>query len=200
MDSLGIAETVVIRHRCHCTPVAQPPHDTVIEHVFTVDGEDFPWLISDRGPIVTRLADDFYAVDVEILLLNKNRNDKGRHEILSFGYETYDGQMVPFRPVIGGVVFPFSCTDDEITLRFTNKILPTLRLKFLARDVDAKGIEIDDQRPQWIDRAMYRGGGDLVKDGMDECNWCQQLTPNLIDHIETEHPERCRGSEVTVSG
>jgi hypothetical protein len=198
MDSLGIAETVVIRHRCHCTPVAESPEDGTIEHVFTVNGEDFPWYISERGPMVARLADDWYTVDVEILLLDKNPNSEGKRETLGFRY--WPTWHVPYIPVIGGREFPWTCTDDEITLRFSHKMIPTLALKFFARSVDAKGIEIEDKRPQWVDRALYRAGGDLVKCGLDECHWCHMLTDNVHDHIIETHPERCRGSEVMVSG
>lgn len=200
MDGLGIADTVVIRHICHCDgAIEHPGHDEVTEHVFTVDGEDFPWYVSQRGPIVTQLGDDWYTVDVEIFLL-----DKGTKESLEFSYWprslSQGGSSVPYIPVIGGRNFPWTCTDDEITLRFNHKMIPTLHLKFFARSVDAKGIEIEDRRPQWADRAMYRAGGDLVKDGADECCWCGDLVDNMWEHIEREHPERVTGRTAQVSG
>lgn len=58
---------VVIRHVCNCkTANEHPPGGADVEHIFTVNGEDFPWPISERGPIVTKLDDNLFTVGVEI--------------------------------------------------------------------------------------------------------------------------------------
>src|SRR5215212_7156200 len=104
MDNLGVADTVFIRHRCHCTTATEEPDECgVIEHAFLVDDEEFPWYISERGPVVTRRADDWYTVEIDILLLDKARNAEGRHEPLDFDYQPR--KHVPYIPVIGGVEF-----------------------------------------------------------------------------------------------
>ena len=156
---------VVIRHVCHCKTAAEPPADEdKIEHVFTIDGEDFPWYISERGQIVTRVMDDLYVVDVEIIELCK---EPGEHYLytLDFGY-TSDRCSVPNIPVIGGVEFPWLLTDDVMTLTFGHKQFPTLHLKFFAESVDAN-IPIDDQRAAHRDKEIFRNGGELIAKGAD---------------------------------
>ena len=61
-----VAENVVIRHVCHChASTQQPAPDAETEHVFTIDDQEFPWHITERGPVVTR-TDCGYVVSVEI--------------------------------------------------------------------------------------------------------------------------------------
>jgi hypothetical protein len=62
-----VAETVVIRHRCECATATAPPGEDGEEHVLRIDGVDFPWHISERGPVVKRLAEGSYTVTVEII-------------------------------------------------------------------------------------------------------------------------------------
>jgi hypothetical protein len=158
MDNLGIAETVVIRHICHCkTATEHPGHDEVTEHMFTVDDQEFPWYISERGPIVARLTDDLYTIDVELLLL-----DRETKTYLPFSYTSRGVGSVPYVPVIDGQEFPWTCTADEFVLRFSHKQIPSLRLKFYARNVDAKGIAVDDKRLTESGRDIHRAGGDLI--------------------------------------
>jgi hypothetical protein len=122
---------------------------------FDVDGVEFPWFISERGPIVTRIMDDLYAIDVEIIML-----DKETKEVLPFGW-TVIACSVPTVPIIGGVEFPWTCTDDEMVLRFCHKMFPTLSLKFCARNVSGD-IAIDDQRMEREDPDVFCAGGDLI--------------------------------------
>jgi len=193
MDGMGIADTVVIRHICKCKDSAlHPGHDEVTEHRFDVDGEDFPWYINERGPLVTRVLDDLYVIDLGILLL-----DKESKKTLKFSYwptRVEDGSSVPFVPVLGDVKFPWTCTDDEMFLRFSHKQIPTVHLRFFARDVDAKGIEVDDQREHWRERAVYRAGGDMIRDGKDACYWCGELVDDMWDHHQHRHPETISAS------
>jgi hypothetical protein len=60
-----LAELVEIAHRCDCKTAVEAPGQDGVEHVFRVDGADFPWHISEGGPVVTRLGDDLYTVAVE---------------------------------------------------------------------------------------------------------------------------------------
>jgi hypothetical protein len=151
-----IAKTVVIRHVCHCdSAVVEPDDDAAEEHVFTVDGEDFPWFITERGQIVKRLRDDLYSIDVEIVQL-----DRATLATLPFDYtRTEEGCSVPSVPVIGGREFPWALTDDVMTLTFGYKVYPTLHLAFYAREVDAN-IPIEDLRDNPQD--VFCEGGDLI--------------------------------------
>jgi hypothetical protein len=155
-----IAKTVVIRHVCHCDgAVEKPDCDEAKEHVFDVDGKEFPWFISERGQIVKRLADDLYSVDVEILEI-----DKDTMKTLPFEYLLDGTNMVPGIPVIGGREFPWLITEDVMTLTFGYKVYPTLRLAFLAHEVDAN-IPIEDCRTE--QKAVFCAGGDLIRGGKD---------------------------------
>lgn len=177
-----IAKDVVIRHVCHCdTAVERPEGDEPQEHVFTIDGEEFPWLISDRGPVVRQLRDDFYTIDVEIAMVDK----------MTFDYLALGDHCPPVVPVIGGVEFPWLLTDDECHLTFGHKVIPTLRLVFIARNVDAN-IPIEDCRRGPDDEAIYCAGGDLIADGKERCRYgCDELVSgSMWDHIKQEHSER----------
>lgn len=134
----GIAETVVVRPR-----------------VFTVDGKDFPWYISERGPTLTRLEDDLYTVDVDVILI-----DKDTHEYLPFAYTAPDRSM-PYIPVIDGSPFPWLCNGDGYTLTFGHKDVPILHLVFYAYDVDAQGVDVLDKRTNQDSELC--AGGYLVK-------------------------------------
>jgi hypothetical protein len=200
-----LARNVVIRHVCHCVELArqareegkslcEPSGHKPDEHVFTVDGEDFPWYISERGPLVTRLCDDLYTVDVELFGI-----DRETMKSLDFSYSDEGRSSVPFVPVIGGRKFPWTLAADEVVLRFGHKILPTLQLKFLALNVDAEGIEIDDQRETWNERAIYRAGGDLIRRGKDHCYYCNQWVDDMWDHYRSRHPQK-RGVRASQPG
>jgi hypothetical protein len=132
----GIAGEVVLRHTCRCDAALEKPADDGHEqHLFLVDGEHFPYLISERGPIVTRLRDDLYTIDVEIIGLSKDVDAEGVHHILEITYATDGGNTVPYIPVIAGKPFPWPLTDDGCQLNFSHKMLPKLNLKFYARTV-----------------------------------------------------------------
>lgn len=151
---------------------------------FTVDGEDFPWLVSERGPKVTRVMDDLYIIDVEILGLSKPP-----FEILSIGYVN-PAAGVPIMPVIDGLEFPWTLTDDDVVLTFGTKRYPTLQLKFYAHSVSGTA-EVDDLRMTVAERARWCAGGDLIRDGKDECHECGELMEfsELLTHLEQKHPQ-----------
>lgn len=152
-----IAGRVVIRHTCHCATAVERT-DGDVEHVFAVDGEDFPWLISDSGPTVSRVADDLYIVAVELLLIVAPPD----YRVLDFAYtcepESYVGGRcsVPFVPVIDGVEFPWLLTDDGCRLKFGHKMLPELTVAFFAHHVDAN-IPVVDVRGD-VDEVFSNGG------------------------------------------
>jgi hypothetical protein len=62
-----LARTVTVHHICHCDAATEHPTDGEdVEHLFTIDGVEFPWHISDTGPVIVRLINDLYKVTVEI--------------------------------------------------------------------------------------------------------------------------------------
>lgn len=130
----------------------------VEEFDMIVDGKPFPWLLSERGPLVTKFADDYYVVDVEIIAINREN-----YEYLDFGCKSLDGSNnVPAIPVIGGVEFPWVLTDDALTLTFGYKQYPLLHLRFPARNVSGD-VQINDHRHVCDDQYCY--GGHLVHAG-----------------------------------
>ena len=98
-----------------------------------------------------------------MLFRSMNRENK---KFLSFAYgssiydpicgeEEWEGSA-PHIPVIGGEPFPWLCTDDEMVLRFSHKQIPTLALKFFARNV-ITSLHVDDLRD-----GVYCAGGYLI--------------------------------------
>jgi len=140
-------------------------------YVFTVDGEDFPWYISETGPIVTRLADDFYSVYVEIFLM-----DKETHDYLPFSYVLSDFNSPPTWPIIAGNEFPWLLTEDGAQLNMSGKMIPTLKLAFLAQSVTAN-IPIEDKRPAGD---IFCNGGDLIHSDVVE-SAVVELTPQTVE-------------------
>jgi hypothetical protein len=64
------AENVVIRHVCDCAAATEhPAGEAATEHVLTLDGVEFPWHITKKGPVVAR-TDCGYTVTVEIMAQN----------------------------------------------------------------------------------------------------------------------------------
>lgn len=184
-----IAGEVLLRHTCHCDDAVEKsaPHEHD-EHVFQIDGEDFPWFLSARGPIVKRLRDDLYTVDIEIFLLAK---EDGAFHYLDFGYAPIYG--TPFLPVINGEVFPWLLDPNGWELRAGHKRLPEIRLTFYARNVTGN-YPIEDSRPDDPDdlEAVYCAGGDLIAAGKDRCIECGELIDEMFEHIKTEHPQAIR--------
>lgn len=62
------AGVIKIRHRCHCATAAEPPGDDgIIEHVFEIDGQEFPWYITEDGPEIVKLGEGLYAVSITLV-------------------------------------------------------------------------------------------------------------------------------------
>lgn len=120
---------------------------------FDVDGKDFPWYISERGPIVTQVDDELFTVGVEIFLI-----DRDTHDDLTFDYGSPRSGFNP--PILGGREFPWLLTEDECVFTFASKVLPTLRLKFFAEKVTGDW-PVDDQREKTGD--VYATQGVLMK-------------------------------------
>lgn len=102
-------------------------------HTFTVDGEKFPWFISEAGPSAMKLADDLYAVKVEI-----------------FAHQGFDNQMseaspIFQQPMIAGIVFPWFITRDGVEYAHRGGGIPVVTLSFLTRSVS--GAEVEDASP-----------------------------------------------------
>jgi len=142
MSEPRIPDEVVLRHTCHCKAAAEPaaPGEPE-EHVFTVDGRDFPYLLlGGENPDVVRFADNIYTISVAIILMRKET-----FAVLPFTYRTEDDGKMPFIPVIDGQDFPYICDDSGCTLTFSHKQLPTLRLTFYAHNVTTN-VPIQDRR------------------------------------------------------
>jgi hypothetical protein len=166
---------VVIRHVCArdmCRHAPERPADgDDDEHTFTVDGEDFPWLLTERGPTVSRLRDDLFVVDVEIILLTKDRGETRTGEgaycdLLSFSWVADAGTIAPAIPIIGGVEFPWLLTMDERVLTFGHTMLPKLALRFFAKNVIGNS-PVEDLRPNpdVEPEAVFCAGGEMIADG-----------------------------------
>jgi hypothetical protein len=98
------------------------------EFQFTVDGQDFPWFISERGPIITQLADNFYGIEVEIFCIGRDSK-----QYLPFTTAGRDGHT----PVIGGVEFPWLIAHDGYTFKSGCKNIPSVTLTFFAYEVES---------------------------------------------------------------
>jgi hypothetical protein len=181
----NLPDEVVIRHVCHCeTATVAPNDDEDTEHVFTVDGQDFPWVISQRGPIVKRIRDDLYSVEVEIIGFTSGE----KHEAVILSVDT---TTFPYTPIIGGKPFPWLMAEDDCVLTFSHKRLASLKLAFYTRNVTAN-IPIEDVRPagEDYDEHVYCYGGFAITEGKTRCNTCDKLVSgSVIDHIESVHPE-----------
>lgn len=132
------AHTIVYRHPCHCASASRALADgEAPQHRFEVDGIPFPYAIHEDGPTFTRLADDLWQVDLTlypVLLAN--------HELLVI---TVDAGWTP-RLRFNGVEFPWTMTAQGFTIHATHRQLTSVRLGFLARDVDTDG-HVTDARP-----------------------------------------------------
>lgn len=105
---------------------------------FEVDGEDFPWYISQRGAEVMRVDDDLYTVRVEIFLL-----DKVSRAAIPFLSEDGMNSRVP---QLGGVEFPWEIINDGYTYACGPKLVPTLTLSFYVKSADTGDEYIEDAR------------------------------------------------------
>jgi len=104
--------------------------------VFCVDGEPFPWLLSQEGPTARKIADDLYLVHVEILPISTTDDDRPEsfyHEGLKDGWA---------QPVLQGITFPWCISSDGFTYTSRGcRELPVVELEFLCRSVECIPVE-----------------------------------------------------------
>jgi len=103
--------------------------------VFKVDGEEFPWWVTDRGIRVQRVKDNLYTVKVDILCMGK---PDVRQRL------TFSCTDTSF--TIGDVEFPWMLTNKGVQFTMGPTQYPAVRLSFFARSVDSDYAFIDDVR------------------------------------------------------
>lgn len=132
-----IARTVVYRHTCDCPntnrqlmPGEEP------EHRFDVDGEPFPWHITEDGATFHRTKNGLYLVAVRIVPFLRANNAP-----VPFSHDW----PVPAAPRLGDRPFPWAITGPLI-YTLDERGEPTIELTFVAADVDTDG-EISVEKP-----------------------------------------------------
>jgi len=146
----------------------QRPVPTLVEidsktYKFLVDGEKFPWHISEVGPSIRRLMDDLYAIKVEMLVtIDEKKGGIYQKDLFS-------------PPRLGGIGFSWPITEEGFVYRCRGKYVPTLTLEFFARDVSTD-IEILDERDIYEPRDVQSLSGDLYKAGTED-----ELSANKCD-------------------
>lgn len=124
--------------------------------VFMVDGKPFPWWIDEKGPQVTKLADDLYAVAVDILVVSATGNDTPE----TFHHDGFGNNTWP-QPIINGIEFPWYISQDGFTYRANCRICPVVELAFFAQSVT--GIEIhDEQNQDHTDGKIFDAAGYVI--------------------------------------
>lgn len=105
---------------------------------FTVDGEDFPWLIDARGPQVECIDNEMYAIGVHIIC-SKDREFSG-----------VQAQQFKEPITIHGIEFPWAILDDPgLVYTLTRNEPGKVWLKFLAHSVRTDTF-IADLRPTYL--------------------------------------------------
>lgn len=125
----AVAKSVVYRHPCDCEAASRPlASGEKAEHRFDVDGEPFPWHITEVGATFVK-RDDFYLVTVELLPIARSNN-----ELLKVVLDTDNPPT--FEHIDGSrTAFPWFIHGD-ITVRQDSRQLPIMELTFIAEDVD----------------------------------------------------------------
>lgn len=144
-DRPPIAGRVVYRHLCRCEHASRPldPGEEV-EHRFDVDGEPFPWYITEDGARFTRRG-ELYLVEVDILPVKPvgHRDDE-------FAITVRTRRA----PLLNGEPFPWATLAGSIRVDAPDDSFPVLHLTFLANNVDTDGnvtIDaeiVDDEAPE----------------------------------------------------
>ncbi|MCV7174935.1 hypothetical protein [Mycolicibacterium sphagni] len=129
MTSPIVARTVVYRHPCECASASRPlAEGEKPEHRFDVDGEPFPWYITEDGPRFTRLRDDMYLVHVRIIGILRESGEGFTGNIFQHTY--------PRRIELAGHPFPWVIHEDGITYRSARMEAAYVELAFLAESID----------------------------------------------------------------
>lgn len=108
---------------------------------FKVDGESFPWLLSEEGPTARKVSDDLYLVRVTILVVSLA--GEGMPETFVHEWENADLNIGWGQPTIQGIKFPWLISEDGILYRSPGSTdIPTVELEFFAEHVE--GMEVID--------------------------------------------------------
>lgn len=138
-----IANTVVYRHPCDCEHASRPLADGEhAEHRFDVDGEPFPWHISEEGATFAEAAAGGYVLVAVRLLPLARSNNEWLRVVLGVAPETpltfehVDGTRRPF---------PWAILAGTLSIDYTED-LPVVSLTFIAEhvDVDAEVTPLED--------------------------------------------------------
>lgn len=134
---MRVAGLVVYRHPCDCGSASRSLGEgETAEHRFDVDGEPFPFFISEDGPSFTRLWDDLFRVDVTV------------YPVLAPGGDwvvvRVDEGLVPSL-LIGGVRFPWAIADDGLTITVSRREMARVRLGFFCERLDTDGAVVDER-------------------------------------------------------
>lgn len=123
--------------------------------VFSVDGEAFPWWISEAGPSARKLADDLYLVHVEIFATITEGDDR----VEGFHHGGLPDWGWP-QPIMCGTEFPWCISQDGFTYRSSGSTLPTVELEFFAESVEGMPVTDheapDDGKLRMADGRMLR--------------------------------------------
>jgi hypothetical protein len=124
--------------------------------MFCVDGDPFPWWISEEGPQVTRIADDLYSVWVGILgFLSGHSGDAA---LTHGGLQGDEGWP---QPVIIGIEFPWYISSDGFTYRSGGSSeVPVVELEFFTKSVE--GIPIADEAGAPEDGKVREASGYVI--------------------------------------
>lgn len=139
-----VAGAIVYRHACHCSNANRPPApEEEVEHRFDVDGEPFPWYITEAGARFTKQG-EAYLVEVDIIPIEAG----GNHDLLDITISYWRRQ-----PRIGDRAFPWAILDGSIRVDVLDGSFPVLHLVFLANEVDtdgdvAVGAEVIEDEPE----------------------------------------------------
>lgn len=142
-DLIPFARTVVWRHPCDCASASRPlePGEEA-EHRFDVDGEPFPWHITEAGATFRRRG-ELYLVSLTLVPLLRENNEAcdvtfgiGRYPVL-----TPRVQAERARPFPWALIDPLTLTQDG------GPDIPLLDLTFIAQHVDAD-VDIPEEDTQ----------------------------------------------------
>jgi len=121
------------------------------DNAFMVDGERFPWWISEDGPAARKLADDLYLVHVTI------------YSVIDYGSALVHGALPGpdggywAQPILDGVEFPWWISDAGFTYRSSGRDLPSLELEFFTKSVE--GVPVTAEQ---YDGKVRESGGNVV--------------------------------------
>lgn len=123
-----VAKTVVWRHPCHCKSASRPlePGEEP-EHRFDVDGQPFPWYITEGGASFVKHG-EHYLVKVEILPIECDGNNEPLDITLSYWRRQVR---------IGERLFPWAILSGSLVATMGEGDFPMLKLTFIAEHVDA---------------------------------------------------------------